>query len=179
MTFAYLKQAEFVDAVFDYYPGQSVLLCGPTGCGKTELSWKLAGSALKHNPELNFTSLQPKPADETTLRHCVELGVAIRAEYPFKKRFFESTPRGYCFWPQHIRGDADADQKMLSAKFRTCLNGEYWAGSKLVLVDDTYLVGAVYKANKDLDSYLIAGRSNQAGLISCLQIGRASCRERV
>jgi energy-coupling factor transporter ATP-binding protein EcfA2 len=165
---------EFLEDIWDYRPGESVLLAGPTGAGKSHLAWQLADKALKQHPGLSLTTMCPKPTDDTTDRFCEQFGIKISDRYPFRKKFWENEPRGYCYWPPHIKGDADANEQHLSKAFRDCLNGEYWNGNRLVLVDDTYLIGAVYKANKDLDTYLVAGRSNKAGIISCLQQPRGT-----
>lgn len=168
------NHSEFFSEYFDYRPGESVVIIAPTGAGKTYTAYEVADRALRQNPELSLTTLQPKPADQTTLDYAAKFGLRIADSYPFRKHFWEPEPNGWVHWPVHIRGDAEADDEHLTREFKRSLDGEYWAGDKLVLVDDTYVIAAMLKCNREVDKYLIAGRSNNAGLISCLQQPRGT-----
>jgi energy-coupling factor transporter ATP-binding protein EcfA2 len=164
-----ISRQEFLDAKVDVRPGESAVIIGPTGSGKTHLAWQFADVGMRQNQQLQVHAVQPKPADETTVRFADEYGLQVTPDYPFRKKLFRPHPTGYVHWPAHIRDDADKNAEHLSKQFKNSLNGMYWDGNSLVLVDDTYLVGAVYKANRELDNYLTAGRSNDAGIIGCLQ----------
>lgn len=166
---AQYRRDEFLERKFDYRPGESIGIICPTGGGKTHTAWQLARCALDQNPELGLTAIQPKPADDTTDRYVAEFGLKVSDTYPFRKKFWESEPTGWVHWPKHITTDADANQVHLAHEFKTSLNGEYWKGDRLVIVDDAYIIEALYGANKEVDQVLTAGRSNDVGAIFCLQ----------
>lgn len=160
---------EFLDTKLDLRPGQSAVFIGPTGSGKSEFAWQTADVTTRQHPDLRLSAFQPKPADSTTDRWVEKLELRYSATYPFRKAWWESKPRGWVHQPAHVRDDADQDVEYVSGQAKKMLNSEYWKGNSLVVVDDTYLVGAVYRGNRELDKFLIAGRSNRAGIIGCLQ----------
>lgn len=170
----HVGREEFVHDLFDYEPGESIAIIGPTGTGKTYTGWQLINEATRQNPQLAVTALQPKPADDTTAAYVQNLGLEVRDAYPFRKRLLHAQPYGYVHWPRHIKGDEEANIAHLHDEFSRSLSGEYWAGHKLVLVDDTYLIAAYYKCSAAFDKYLIAGRSNKAGVVACLQQPRGT-----
>lgn len=174
MALAEYDRQTWLDRKFDYRPGQSVMIIGPTGGGKTVMAWQISDVALRQNPELSLTALQPKPADESTIHYANEFGLKISPSYPFKKKWYEQKPSGYVHWPAHIKNDEDANTEHLSNQFKQSLGGEYWRGNKIVLLDDTFIIGAQLKCNKLIDKYLTAGRSNDVGLIGCLQQPRGT-----
>lgn len=174
MALATYSRAEFLGyeghkGKFTYEPGESIGIICPTGGGKTFTGWQLADVALRQNPELGFTAFQPKPSDSTTSMYAERYGFPVKAEYPFRRKFLEPKSRGYIHWPAHIRGDADANAEHLEQAFKNSINGEYWAGNKLLLVDDEFLISQMYKCQRETDTVLTAGRSNGVGMIFCLQ----------
>jgi energy-coupling factor transporter ATP-binding protein EcfA2 len=169
MSLATFSRSEFLESKLDVRPGESFTIVGPTGSGKTHLAWQCADVAYRQNPMLSLNAVQPKPRDITTVQFAEEYGLKITPDYPFHKRLWEAHPTGFVHWPAALRGNADANKEHLSKQFKNSLNGLYWEGNNLTIVDDTYLVGAVYKANTELDQFLTAGRSNGAGVIGCLQ----------
>jgi hypothetical protein len=172
---ARLARSEFLGEYFTYAPGESVVAIAPNGGGKTHLLWQLAREALKQHPELSLSAAMPKPSDSTTERWAEELDLRITDAYPFRKGWFwQHEPRGYVYWPPHITTDAAANREHLSGAFKTMLNGEYWRGSNITLVDDSYLIACVYRAALECDQFLMAGRSNHSGLFGALQQPRGT-----
>src|ERR1700733_4203569 len=140
MTLATFSRSEFLESKLDVRPGESATIIGPTGSGKTHLAWQFADVAMRQNPDLAINAVQPKPVDLTTVQFADEFGLKVTPDYPFKKRWWwDSEPNGYVHWPAHIRGDADANKEHLGRAFKNSLNGLYWQGNNLTIVDDTYL----------------------------------------
>jgi hypothetical protein len=171
---AHLTRDEFRDEHWDYRPGESAVWIAPTGGGKSFMMWQLIERALQQNPSLGLSAAMPKPADSTTEQWAQHLNLHITDRYPFKKKFWQDEPRGHVFWPKHIVTDADENHHHLSTSFKTMLNGEFWAGNRIVAVDDAYKIAAVLGANRECDTYLSEGRSNRAGLMGCLQQPRGT-----
>jgi hypothetical protein len=169
-----LARDEFLSEYFTYAPGESLVLIAPNGGGKSVLMWQCAREALNQHPELSLSAAMPKPSDETTVKWASELGLKVTDQYPFRKRFWEQEPRGYVYWPRHITTDATENREHLSQSFKTMLNGEYWQGQNITLVDDSYLIACTYRAGLECDQYLMAGRSNKSGLFGALQQPRGT-----
>lgn len=167
---AHFQRNEFLEDIFDYRPGESVIWIAPTGGGKTWFMWSAAERALKQNPSLTLSAAMPKPSDSTTDQWAAHLGLRVDDRYPFRRpRFWEEKPRGHVFWPRHVTTSADANYEHLRGSFKDFLNGEYWAGNRITCVDDSYKIAAVYGCGRECDAYLTEGRSNRSGLFGCLQ----------
>lgn len=174
-----IPRPEFLARKLDIQPGESIGLYGNTGSGKTYLAYQIAQVFLDQNPGLRFTAFQPKPADNTTLDYARILGLEVTAYWPPRKRIFHPSPRGYVHWPAHITSSAEADIEHLSREFNDSLNAEYWKGNVLAYVDDEFLMSGKYKCAATLDQYLVAGRSNHAGLMFALQAPKGTVRNSV
>ena len=173
---ATLARNEFLEDIWDYRPGESIGLFGNTGSGKTWFAYQLAQQSLRQNPGMRFTSFQPKPSDETTDGYVDSLGLKVSDSYPFRKRFWENDPYGWVHWPRHITTDTDADIEHITKAFKKSLSGEYWHGNVLSFVDDEFLLASKYGCANELEQYLIAGRSNRAGLMFALQAPKGTMR---
>lgn len=171
-----LPRSEFLDSKFDYSRGDAIGLYGNTGSGKTYLGYQLAQVCMRQNPGMRFTAYQPKPGDSTTMSHAQNLGLEITPSWPPRKRLLSAKPAGYVHWPPHITNDADADVQNISKAFKSSLNAEYWKGNVLSFVDDELLLLGKYRCATELEQYLIAGRSNDAGLMFSLQAPKGNQR---
>lgn len=170
-----LSRDEFLEDYFDYRPGESAVWICPTGGGKTHFMYQALDKALAQNPGLTTASAMPKPADATTHNWAQQLNLKVTDTYPFQQPWpWQDKPRGHVFWPRHIRDDEDANQKHLAGQFKKMLSGEYWRGNSIVCVDDAYLVSCQMHLGQYTDKFLIAGRSNKAGMFGTLQQPRGT-----
>jgi hypothetical protein len=174
MPLAQLTRTEWLNTKFEYMPGDSIGLYGSTGTGKTTFAYQLAGEAMRQNPGMSFTAFQPKPADVTTMAAAERLGLRITPEWPPQRKLFQPKPSGHVHWPSHVTSDADADAEHLAKVFKNSLNSVYWKGNTLAFVDDELLFFGKYKCRSELEQFLIAGRSNHAGLMFALQAPKGS-----
>jgi hypothetical protein len=174
-----ISRAEFIEDRWNYRKGESIGILGPTGFGKSMLAYQLADESLKQNPGMSFVSHLPKPSDETSYQAADNLGLQVTHRWPPQKKLFSPKPRGYVFHPPHVTESAEADIEYVSGQMKNALNKIYWKGNVLTFVDDAFLVEARYKAAAEVEQYLVAGRSNQAGVMYSLQAPKGSVRSGV
>jgi len=174
MPLARLTRTAWLHKKFEYMPGDSIGLYGSTGTGKTTFAYQIAEEAMRQNPGMAFNAFQPKPADVTTMEAAERLNLKITPYWPPRKKLLEAKPNGHIHWPNHVTSDADADAEHLSKAFKQSLNSVYWKGNTLAFVDDELLFFGKYKCRQELEQFLIAGRSNDAGLMFALQAPKGS-----
>jgi hypothetical protein len=170
-----LRRDDFLEDYWDYKPGESAVWICPTGGGKSHFMYQALDKALIQNPGITATSAMPKPADATTHEWAKQLNLKVADTYPFDSPWpWQPKPRGHVFWPKHIRDDEDANQANLQAQFKKMLSGEYWRGNSITCVDDAYLISCMLHLGVYTDKFLIAGRSNNAGMFGTLQQPRGT-----
>jgi hypothetical protein len=159
-----IPRREWLDERFAFSPGQHLNIISSTGAGKSYLLWQSIEKIHEWHPELHIASLMPKPADSTTLTWMNKLGFKKTEKWPPRKH-----NEDHVFWPVHIRNDEAANKIHLASQFKNALNDLYWQGDSVTFVDDAYLLGVIYGLNPELDRHWIAGRANNASLITSLQ----------
>jgi hypothetical protein len=170
-----LNRDDFLNDYWDYRPGESAVWICPTGGGKSHFMYQALDKALIQNPGLTATSAMPKPADATTYQWAQQLNLQVTDSYPFPTAWpWQDKPRGYVFWPKHIKDDEDVNQAHLQKQFKKMLSGEYWRGNNITCVDDAYLIACLMHLGIYCDKFLTAGRSNKAGMFGTLQQPRGT-----
>jgi hypothetical protein len=160
---AHLDREEFLNRKLDIQPGEHGGFWEPTQGGKTHLAYQCAAVAMKRNPHLRFVSAMPKSRSPATRMWADRLDLKIIDQWPPPHSF--SRPRGYVFWPKHLR-DAPADQNRahLAGQFRRMLHDQYQEGDSFTLADDVYVLACIYGLNTECEEFWTAGAEGNAGL---------------
>jgi hypothetical protein len=160
-----LGRSEFLDEYFDYRPGEHLNAISPTGAGKTFIAYQCAQVAIRQNPQLDFTSLMPKPRSPETVKWARVLGLKETPEWPPQRWPLQDKPPGYVLWPRH-RKDLPVEQRraLVAAQLRKCLSSHYWKGNCIVFADDIYVAAVLMGLNPECEEFYTAGRENNAGL---------------
>jgi hypothetical protein len=127
--------------------------------------YQAADAALKQNPGLTYVSLMPKPRDLATTEWAQTLGLRETPDWPPRKKFFESKPRGYVLWPKHDPSlDDAADNERVGGVMRRCLNQQYWKGNSITFGDDAHNLAVHHGLNPQMETMWTAGGSSGAGI---------------
>lgn len=165
-----LTRDEFFGDYYDYRPGEHVSFLGPTRYGKTFLAYQALDHAMAQNPELTVASLMPKPRDQATTAWAKQLNLRETPDWPPKKKWLESKPRGYVLWPHHNPSlSAEENREQIAGVMRKCLHQQYWKGNSITFADDVHIAAVLMGLNPELEQFWTAGGSNKAGVWSANQ----------
>lgn len=158
---------EFLDEIWDYWPGEHVLMIAPTGSGKSYFAWQLIEVAMQQNPGLRFVSFMPKSADSTTSRNAERLGLKETPVWPPKKKLFEAKPRGYVLWPPHNYGegvDTMGRRAQIGQQLNKGLESQLVAGHSISFIDDAHSAASMMNLNPLIEETLTNGRAGGSGV---------------
>lgn len=161
-----ISREEFLHTVWDYRPGEHVLIVAPTGAGKSHLAYQLLRESMAQNPELSVVNFMPKPADPTTVEWAGQLGLKETPAWPPKKSFWNnSKPNGYVLWPPHPMNLPPEDRReAVGAVLRKGLDSQFKAGNAISFVDDAHSAATLMGLNSYIEEMLVNGRAGGAGI---------------
>lgn len=161
-----IGREDFLADHWDYRAGEHVTVLGPTGWGKTHLSYQL----LEHtvNPKLPAVILVMKPRDETVSKWDKRLGFRRVRQWPPGVPWPPTAkPSGWTLWPKHTF-DPEIDDQELHWQFRKGLLDSYKKGNRIVFCDE--VAGLTRLGMKgDLVAVWERGRSMETGLWAASQ----------
>jgi hypothetical protein len=159
-----IGREEFLRDYWTYRAGEHVTFLGPTGSGKTLLTWQLLQYTATR--DVPATVLATKPRDLTTAKWMKRLGwpkVTTWPPPPSVRRLL-SRPAGRVLWPKHFNpGGSDADDLLHARVFGAALRGMYKAGNQIIDVDEV-LDMVDLKLETEMRTLWTRGRSMGAGL---------------
>lgn len=165
-----LDRQEFLEEVFDYRPGEHLLVVEPTGGGKTVLSYQLLGAAMEQNPHLSPVSLMPKPADPSTVQWARALNLRETAVWPPRRKLLAGKPAGYVLWPPHVMSLPPAQRReQIGQVLRRGLDSQYRRGNSITFMDDAHSAAVFMGLNEYLEELLVNGRAGGAAAWLALQ----------
>lgn len=159
----------FLREVWDYQAGEHVTVLGPTGAGKTWLSYEL----LQHSvsAELPAVVLVMKPKDKTALSFSARMKFPVVREWPppaTKRLFSDGKPRGWTLWPRFVY-DPAIDNARHRAVFRRAILDCYQKGNRITFADETYSLEEELGLTEELRTVWTKGRSMGDGLWAASQ----------
>ncbi len=158
---------EFLDERWRYRPGEHVTVIGPTGCGKTWLTYELLQRTA--TPARPAVVLVKKPRDPLITRRGKELEYrTVRTWPPGPLSWWEKKPAGYLVWPP-TKYDPTVDRPAKAEVFRRALMDSYRRGQRIVYVDDAYGVSELLKLREELTEMWTEARSTEVGLWTAFQ----------
>jgi len=160
-------RTEFLTERWDYKAGQHVTILGPTGCGKTVLSYQLLESAC--GPQLPAVSLVMKPKDPEVSRWNKALGLrTVRTWPPMPSIWRPRKPPGWCLWPRHTF-DPDKDDPVLYREFRKAILDSYKRGNRILFGDEVAGLAGELGLATELKTLWSRGRAMGTGLWAASQ----------
>jgi hypothetical protein len=159
----------FLEAVWDYHPGDAVTILAPQGGGKTHLGNQLLD--VTATPELPVIDMVMKPQDETTLKFAKKLKLRIVRDWPppaQRVRGLVDKPRGWVLWPYHAY-DPRIDDRRHHEIFRRAILDSYKRGDRILFADETYSLEEELKLSDELRTVWTKGRSMRCGLWAASQ----------
>lgn len=128
------SRSEFLAERWQYTAGEHVTILGPTGSGKTQLSWELL--EVTATPEVPAVVLAMKPRDATTSKWGSKLEFKRVTTWPPPgSNPFRKKRAGWIVWPRH-KFDPDVDDVNHAVLFRRVLQDSYRKGDRIVLIDE-------------------------------------------
>ena len=167
MALAEYSREEFVNELWNWQPGEHVVIVAPTGGGKSYLMWQLLEKSMEHHPYVRPVVLMPKPNDDTTSQWAEKLDLRETPTWPPRKKLFQAEPNGYVLWPPHARNlESDARHELISNQLRRGMDAQFWTPYTITLGDDAHSLAssAMYKLNGPIEEHLVNGRSNHSSI---------------
>lgn len=164
------SRGQFIDEIFDYYPGEHFAVIEPTGFGKSWLAWQLLQVAIQQNPELLAMVAMPKPADSTAAAWAPSLGLRETSVWPADRKLFAKKPPGYVLWPKHDMSlEPEQRRSAVGAVLKRGLDDQYRNGNSISFVDDAHDSAVLMGLNSYIEEILVNGRSNGSAAWLALQ----------
>lgn len=157
---------EFKAERFDYRPGEHVTVLGPTGSGKTQLSYDLLGeTATEDHPAV---VLVMKPRDKTAVEFMKTHKYKKIKSWPPSPVAKYTKPAGYMLWPEHTF-NPDHDDENHREIFKLAIMDCYKKGNRIIFADEVYSLVNDLKMRRELESVWGKGRSMECGLWAASQ----------
>ena len=155
-----IPRRDFLQTRWRYRAGEHVTLLGPTGSGKTHLTWQLL--QVSATPRVPAVVLAMKPRDATTTKWSKTLGYRVTRQWPPARLPFRAKPSGYTLWPRHTF-DPDIDDAEHERIFRKAVMDSYRNGDRIVVCDEL-LAAMDLHLERSLRAGWTRGRSMGMGL---------------
>ncbi len=157
-----IDRKDFIADRWRYRPGEHVTFIGPTGSGKTYLSFQLLRRSA--NKKLQGLVLVIKPKDETVKDWTKTLKFRTVKDWPpaWWHEFF-GRPPGYTIWPPHTF-DAEIDNHRLEMVMRRVLIYAYKTGNKIIFTDEIYGLVKELDLEEQMNAILSRGRGMGSGV---------------
>lgn len=159
---------EFLSERWNYKAGEHVTILGPTGSGKTWLSYQL----LQHTatPKLPGIVLVMKPRDTTAETWNKTLGFRRVRSWPPVPSIWRPNdkPPGWTLWPKHTF-DPERDDMLLWQEFRRAMLDSYKRGNRILFADETYGLSNELGLDRELIAIWTRGRSMGCGMWAASQ----------
>ena len=161
-----ISRPDFLHEIWDYRPGEHVLVVAPTGAGKSYLLWQLLREATAQHPDLVPVAFMPKPADPSTAEWAAMLGFRETPTWPPRRKLLQpGRPAGYVLWPPHpMNLDPEARREAVGAVLRQGLDAQFKAGNSISVVDDAHSAATMMRLNSYIEEVLVNGRAGGAGI---------------
>ena len=160
-----VSRETFLDEHWEYTAGEHVTILGPTGCGKTWLSYQLMEASA--TPKLPALILVMKPRDDTVVKWSRTMGIKRIYSWPppWRKvnKYLHGEPKGWVLWPSHTF-EPEHDDYVLHRQFRKALLDSYKKGNRIVFGDEAYGLVNELGLGKTLVTIWTRGRSMGTGL---------------
>jgi hypothetical protein len=160
----------FAREYWNYEAGQHVVFGGPSGKGKTELSFDLL--AVTATPDFPAYVAVSKPTDPVTAKRSKELEFRRVEDWPVPSKISEmwnGRPAGYVIWPEF--GDINADMHRAAGVTARLMADRYTAsarGSKrsagILVMDDTMVKAKIMGLDRQMVTILAMAKAMKVGL---------------
>jgi len=157
-----IPREEFARDYFVYKGGEHTLFGGPTGQGKSQLSFKLLEYTA--NSDMPAYVAVVKPHDPLITREGKRLGYRTVREWPPRTKmvdFFRDKPPGYLIWPK--MGDMDADTDNASRVVGALMRERYSAGVKghpgILVCDDSMVLSKILGLDREMVTHIAMARA--------------------
>jgi len=168
-----VSRKEFLAEMWDYEPGDHVMIIGPTqSAGKTTLLFDLLEATDTSWCKVPPTMLVAKPRDKVVERGIQRLGWQETQQWPPRKpwQFWKPLPPGYAFWPPHMRGvDPAVNAKHLAGHFTKAVDDLFWEDRTILVADELYYLMLAHDMRGHVDRHLTQGMGMESGLWSGTQ----------
>jgi hypothetical protein len=153
--------------MWSYEKGEHVSLIGPTGSGKTTLSYQLLQhTATTENPAV---VLVMKPKDFTVKHFSKQAGYRTVPVWPPTPSIWQPGKKpGYVLWPKHSF-DPDVDDERHYGIFRHAILDSYRRGNRIIFADEAYSLVNELGLERELITIWSKGRSMNTGLWAATQ----------
>lgn len=156
----------FFGSLWTYEAGEHVSFLGPTGSGKTTLSYQLLSHSASE--DLPAVVLVMKPRDATVEKFTKAQRYRLVRDWPPVPQPWRKKPAGWTLWPRHT-DDPDADDIHHREVFRRAIRGNYLNGDRIVFADEVYSLAEELGLTRDLIRVWSKGRSMGCGLWGATQ----------
>lgn len=164
MLAEYTRQ-EFVENVWNWRPGEHVLIISRTGGGKSYLAWQLLEQSMKDYPDQSPVVMMPKWADPTTELHSQRLGLKEIPTWPPKHNFWDEKPNGYVLWPHHPKNvDPNTRRAVVGAEIAKGMDAQLWGMNSITFMDDAHSAAAMYGLGVPIEEHLVNGRAGKSSI---------------